>query len=828
MNKEKLQIIISPRYFLLVLLAFQLTINCYSQTDAPPHFKKTITAEFLFPDVEYEEMAVISNVLKVKNNNGKEYIFTINMSLPGGWRTLNKEEKKYTLAPSDSIFVPIRIITNNKAAKGGTKYDITVFIATEEGKQMAIASFLAGHPKTSNWQMHVLPRPRIYFLNHENTAPFQINLLNDGDEEEQIILSMSKIGKDFTVNDTTGKFLKRNYMEFTMPPFSDTLVPFTVQIQKTQRNIKRIDTYGYVPSFMEEEKHYGLFLKASETGINPSKGGSKNKKVDFVKLANSMNFVKLNDATKVNQYGSSVIPLTMIASFNNILGQQPIMNLVFFGHTLLDKKSMLDYSLQTGFTYYKYSNRAITGSTGQISYFHEKGFVTVGSGVGLNFANLRGISNGKGIAAGYHINTHHTVGAYYLRNGLSFINNQSTSFGAGYALEYSSLRASVGYDRTNYTSGTFSNGLNATLSYRINTNHSIGAQGQYTLFNSNNLHRNFLSLYYNGNYLKGAGNSGLYFTYSEGTGASISGQLVTGNTKDIGIGLLNSYRFKKNFELRLTNNYNLYAIPGIAQKNTLFYNVLNFVLPRKTKVSYIPGIYLNYADCFPEKLISSGLQLSVNSSDVDENYRLGFFVNGGYNKLINYPQLGTFFTAQMNTFASYRTWNIYLRYFYGPQGLGNIVYALTQQSRYSQSFSGALSNQYQFKNKHFIWENTINYSYINVGNRHNMGLFTQLFYYTNGGWNFNINASINSNISDSYKYTYATGGSPGFSQESNSKKNKNRTFQLGFGIKKEFGIPIPKKFRKKLFCNANFKTFLDINGNKKFDNDEVPLENIVI
>jgi len=53
-------------------------------------------------------------------------------------------------------------------------------------------------------------------------------------------------------------------------------------------------------------------------------------------------------------------------------------------------------------------------------------------------------------------------------------------------------------------------------------------------------------------------------------------------------------------------------------------------------------------------------------------------------------------------------------------------------------------------------------------------------------------------------------------------------FNLSFGIKKEFGIPVPKKWRKLEYVDAHFTAFLDFNGNKIMDNDEVPLENIVI
>ena len=45
------------------------------------------------------------------------------------------------------------------------------------------------------------------------------------------------------------------------------------------------------------------------------------------------------------------------------------------------------------------------------------------------------------------------------------------------------------------------------------------------------------------------------------------------------------------------------------------------------------------------------------------------------------------------------------------------------------------------KNTHFLLENTFNYNYLNINQRHNIGLFSQLYYYTNNGWRFNFNIS---------------------------------------------------------------------------------------
>ena len=791
--------------------------------------KKMIEVDFLLPEVEYEQMAVISNVLRVKNNSAKTYIFTVKLSLPSGWRTLNRSDKNYTIAPNDSAYVAIRLITSNKSAKGGTKYNILSFISSEAGVNLGSSSFLAGRPKISNWQMHILPRPRIYFLNNQTETPFQINLSNDGDEQEQVILSMNKIGRDFTVSDSSGKFLKKNYLDFILKPQSDTIVPFNIKIHKPMPNLKRIDTYGYRSNTIMQEKRYGIFFKASEVSAKPGKTNNKSGKADFIKLANSIDFVKLNDVTKINPYNGSFIPLTMIANIYNILGQQPVMNLVFQGNTTINSKSRMDYFLQTGLAYYKYDSRVFNSSSGMLNYNHDKFFFSLGSGVGLNVNNLRGITSGRGISGGYNISKTQTAGAYFLRNGQSFFNFQSSSLGAAYEQRLKKITFGAGIDATNYIAGNSTQALNANIMFPITRNQSIGLMGQYTLinFNGGNYNTNFFSINYSIRYLKDKASTSLNYNQIEGNASTGLGQIFTTYSHNIDAAIVNSYRFKKGHELRLNNNLNLFRVPNYSYDNLLFTNVLSMAFPVKTKVNYTPGLYFNYSSYFTERLLATGAQLSVNTSNIDENFRFGLFLRGGYNSLVDFQNLGTFFTAQTNTYLSYRTWNLFLRYFYGPQGVSNIVYSLNNQKIYAQTISGSISNQYQFKNKHFVWENTLNYTYLNVNRRHNMGLFSQLFYYTDGGWRFNLNFTYSYNIFDTYKYTYSPGNQATYYEASNERQS-NQNFQLGVGVLKDFAIPIPKKFRKVRFVDVKFKTFLDLNGNKKFDQDEVSLENIVI
>jgi hypothetical protein len=162
--------------FCFSLFAFAVTLFCPVSSQTIASSRKTITAEFIHSELEFRELGFLSNIIKVKNNNGKSYTFSISINVPNGWKSLLDENREYTLKPNDSVFVPVRILTSNKKSKGGTKYSIAAYINTNEGKQMAYARFLAGRPKVSNWNMHVLPQPRIYFLNGENSSAFQVNV----------------------------------------------------------------------------------------------------------------------------------------------------------------------------------------------------------------------------------------------------------------------------------------------------------------------------------------------------------------------------------------------------------------------------------------------------------------------------------------------------------------------------------------------------------------------------------------------------------------------------------------------------------------------------
>lgn len=810
--------------FLAFILGLYLTPS-FSQTPYNPKnasTKKAISAEFLYTEVEFKEIAVMTNVLKVKNNNGKTYTFNVTLNLPAGWKTLNNPDREYTLKPNDSAYVPVRVITTDKKAKGGTKYSIAAYVNTNEGKQMAFARFIAGRPKVTNWQMQVLPRPRIYMLNGENTAQFQLNLSNEGDEPQDVIVSMQKIGKNFVVKDSTGKILKKNYMETTLKPYSDTTISYNIQLLTEIRNQTRLDVWGYNPEAVEKEKRYGLFLRASEVRLDNTGGKQKNKKVDFVKLANNIDFVKLNSTTTTNA-GTNTIPLTMFVNLSNLLAEQPIMQINFQGNSPLSKTSSLNYQLQTGFAYFKYSNNFLTNQLGgNINYNFRKGFI------GLNSAG-----NMKSIMGGYYINKNNSLNGFISRDRL-FGRAISPMFGLGYNGVMSIFSFNLNSMFTTSASGKIVNyNLAGNISFNADKKTFVSIFATNNRFNFGNGYTDFQN--YNLNVRRTFGR------YSSAVGL-IYGQNVINNSlfsliqRSYGANLTNTYTFKSKRSLSLNNSYlinnSTTILPNDSSSSVaLINNLIITPKPRNKKLNWSPMLFLNYNRFLIDTLLSGGAQINVTASDYEKNMFLGGNLRMAYNELLNNKSLGVFFNSQLNLFARYKVWNIVTSYNYGPNGIGEISYALKNSRIYSQTLRLTLGHQYQFKNKHFVWENNPTYLYINTLKRHTFSLFSQLYYFTNNGLRFSVNINLNVSSGLSYKYNYLGGSNvnaQNFKVEETDKRTINKTFNLGFTIKKDFSIPIPKRFRKNKFCDAKFVVFLDVNGNHIMDMGEVPVENVVL
>ncbi len=114
----------------------------------------------------------------------------------------------------------------------------------------------------------------------------------------------------------------------------------------------------------------------------------------------------------------------------------------------------------------------------------------------------------------------------------------------------------------------------------------------------------------------------------------------------------------------------------------------------------------------------------------------------------------------------------------------------------------------------------VNYYFNNVFNQQSASFYPELYYFSNDGWRFKVN--FNYNLISGNIYNFST-------QQMNSENAStyvNQNIYIGFGVRKEFGIPIP--FVKKKNHNVECVAFYDLNGNGKKDKNEQPVENIIV
>jgi hypothetical protein len=787
---------------------------------------KTITSEFAFNEITFTDISIVTNVLKVKNNNGKSYTFTVDINLPTGWRSMVNTEKEYILKPNDSIYIPVRIITSNKRSKGGTKYSISAYINTNEGKQMAFARFIAGRPKITNWQMHILPRPRIYFLNGENTSAFQLHVTNDGDENQDIVITMQKIGKELVVKDSANKILKKNYLELSLPPYQDTLIDFNVNINELQRNQERVDVWSPMHFGVQKERRFGLFIRGSEIGMQKSDASLKTKKAEFVKLANSIDFVKLNNSTVAGN-GTNTLPLSVFFNVNNIIGQQPVALLNMFGNAEIGKYSSINYNMQTSWLYYKYSKEFFTDRlSGNIAYTYKRFFMAWASGGGF------GGSNGtfRSLSLGYSFPKGHFLSASISRN--SFIRRTPTGlYGLNYAFASNYLRIN-----TNIVATIFNNKI---FTYAISTNLGLPLIKKFPVSIFATYGKNFINLpNQSTSFSFGSGigynikrfSHNLFFTYF----TSALGANPLFQRSSLFLNQVFSYNFRKGARVNLTTQLASESFLNTSffnSSNISFLNLINIVtVPKKKKAFRVtPLFFANFYKFLSDTLAQYGTQLNISQTNFENKVFLGGNIRAGYNSLLSFRKYGAAFNMQVNVFARYKVWNIIGIYSYGPFGTLEAAKILKEGTNvYPQIFRISVGHQYQFKNKRFVWENAPVYTYLNALKRNGLSWNSQLYYFTKNLYRFNINFNYNINSGYGFKYAYQGLSNLTPQLDDQTKKVVSQNLLIGFNIKKDFSIPIPKRFRNNKFCDATFIVFLDVNGDGKMQEGEVPVENVVL
>ena len=793
---------------------------------------KAITTTFVYSNIDYTEYSSISNVLKVINNKKEACTIKVKVSLPSGWKSLLNAEKTFNLEPFDSIFIPIRMIANSKKIKGGVKYGINAIVTKLETGQVFNTSFLAGKDKISRIGMQITPQKNIYLLNNEKTASFNLEISNEGEEDENLFLTLNKFGKDIMVSDSSGKFLKKNYIDLKLKPLFDTLIPFKVSIYDQIRNQKRVDNYDYTALQNKEAKHYKLFIKGTQPLFSKVFSASDSVKKEPFQILKNIEIIKLLSVKKVNPYGSSCMPVTFISNinFNN---RMPVINNIFNGRYAIDENSNFSFILQNSMAYGAFDIKDLKNTFFLTSYNNKKIVLNFGQNAqsGMPFGSSGG--NGLGLGGSYQINEKHQVGASISKT-IFPINNQNNifSYGLGYSGLFNKLRVNFGFSQQNISQIGNTYVYGSSLSFPIRQSQKIGFQLSFLnnkTYNQNAWGQN-INTNYTISYLKNQASSNFNFSYSKNP---IINSLSINNfyTTNLMASVFNQFNLKNNYFVNSNHSYiDIKNSTGSMFVNNNNISITNNVLfGKKTdkELKFSPGVYSNYINMFNQKTLNNGLLLNISKSIYETNQVFGINLRSGIYKVLNTQPALDFFTGQANFYYRYKVWNFNFNYNYGPQGQNNALNDINQTT-YPQYILFLVSNQHQFKNTHFLLESNLNYKYSNINERQNFSLFSQLFYYTNNGWRFNVNLNYNYFIFQNIKMSYDPNLAQQYFSENTGTKTQGYNLNWSFGIKKDFCIPLPKRFAKKRFVDVVFKTFLDLNGNKKFDVNEIVLENVVV
>jgi hypothetical protein len=771
---------------------------------------QTLSIKFIKPDIAFIKGELISNVLAVNNKTDKKVEFIINVTYPNGWKILNNKEKIYEIKPNDFIFIPIRILPP-AVLVGSTKFLFNAFAFTTDGKPLANDFFFASTKKIVKWELNVSPENVTYFRNNENTTNFSYNLYNLGNEKIDLFVTLNNNSKNVFISDTSGKLLTKLYNNYTVEPLKDTTIYLKLKYSDNIRNKQWVDIENHKPLSQTSESRFNLFINSSVP--------KKSFYVNSPRIGKKLDFVRLPSEKMVSPFGSSVIPLVVDANVYNVLNSSTTTIIDLHGNTILSNKANLVYSTQLGFASNYFTN--ITKNIPlYLGYFYKKGSIQIGDVP----TGVYGMGGSKGIKCDYYITSRNKIGASLTRSNNLLASKNITSIGIfNDYYTRSNIHFSTNYGHSiNEINKTNTDILSFGNSFLLFKKHyiSISLAGSNS-YNINNKKINRFGYSSNLSY------SGIFFKNKLNTNANVtnsSSNFGIYNSKSFNLFFNNTLQISKKTKLFFSNSYNEYETGTMFSKvYSNSFSIGNDILKSKTG-NFKPLVFYNISDISNYIVHSRGLGLNYSIFKKDNNLNASFSLRTGYNKYLDEVNKRDYFFIQNFFLLKYRTYGINVRYNYGSNSVSKQYYT-SLSNKYPQALGLSLQNQYLFKNTRFAIQNNIGYSYYNQFYSNSFNVSSDVFYYTVSGWRFKLNLSCylsSSNTQKGLKDYYNNINQ----QQTEAKPTVSSGMNIGFGIRKEFGIPIPSS--KIRYANVTIIPFIDVNGNHKMDENENFLDNIVI
>lgn len=753
-----------------------------------------VQAAFVHSSTKQSVEEVANNTLRVINKSGAPVRFHVNFSLPGGWELLGKAEKDVELAANDSIFLPVRVIVNRES-KGGTSYIITAWLSSEKGVQFASHNWYVTIPIHSEWTANI-PVKQQYFIGGMDSSGFKVRFRNSGNADEQLRVSLVPDHRLEVLRQSDGGAAQLIFT-INLPVGADTVLTFPVIKREKIKNVGKKDADLHAAPSKEL---YSVQVLAKAITSTTSWSGT----VQFFKLGNKV---------QLNEFGHSAIPLVLEANVYDVLSDGTTMSIDAYGSTFPKENTMINYRFQSVFITNYLEQNSFLGNNHYVGYFSPKATAEIGEVSGWG----RSLLSGKGVKASYTIGKN-TLGAMYAR-GPGFFRPYSYD---GIAL-YHSFRTKKLMWNNYYSTQTYktlytkTDLVNTSISYKINSHHQFLLGGGASIQNYKRDNVTAVS--------PGYGYDATYSGSFNKVNGSISYATGTGNYAIAHGTTMLSGRV----------NYNLnpkklvaFSFQNFTQAPQYFQNgiIRNSPPTRSDRYELRYGIQSPTAFAFlkPTYLYESNLVLRTRTKGLGIEYNLrnlknvrvstnGFF---GYAKAVDY-NVPNFFLARVSVFARWEKMFVSMRYNFGPNELTEQMRFINDQIN-PQSVHIVGSYDYWMSNGKLLLTTTTNLMYESYFKKVNFRLRPELYYYTKTGIRLSFYASYMSTKQGANPLLEGKPGREDFQEVSNSEMN------IGFGVRKQLGIPVPGK----KYISTTVVVFKDLNGNHKLDANEEGVTDMLV
>ena len=188
----------------------------------------------------------------------------------------------------------------------------------------------------------------------------------------------------------------------------------------------------------------------------------------------------------------------------------------------------------------------------------------------------------------------------------------------------------------------------------------------------------------------------------------------------------------------------------------------------------------------------------------------------GYAKAIDYS-IPDFFVSRIGTYVRWNKAYLSLRYTYGPVQLAEQVRFINDRIN-PQTIYFVSTYDFWTNNDKILITTTANFLYETYFQKITFRIRPEVFYFTKNGLRLSFYSSF---------FSSSQGANPIYDEQSGRGTFENISdaeLNIGFGVRKQFGIPIPGK----KFISLHAVIFKDLNGNHQQDKNEEGVENILV